>query len=278
MLRESRLFSFLDQNNNFCVYFFEGQKIIHDIILMNKMGQHGLSFLRDFILTFQPMISFLKPGEGYGIYIDSQKPFFRLKIESNASGQMRTLILPEKFTNYPDTITGICRVSKLFPNKEQKSYTSIIKLNEVRLCDIANQILKESYQVQSEVYISAKSDQSLMYMKMPKFNVDNIDEEDLSLFDYKKIVSEKLNFLFNKGLSEEKEIIHEFKKLNFQYLASKPVFFKCACSRDRMILNLKSLINSNHDELFDPGKESLEVDCDYCKTSYLITKNELLDR
>jgi len=276
MLLDSRLFSFLNKDRSFTVQFFEGQKLIHDIVLLNKVGQKGFKFLREFILTFQPMISLLKPGEGLGIYIDSEDPFFRLKIETNASGQMRTLLLPDAFTEFPEKISGDCRVSKLFSHNKKASYTSVIQLEDTPLHKVVNKVLKESYQVQSEVFISEDSDQSIMYMKLPSENVNKLDEESMSLLEYKNLTLSKLSTLLSKGLSDEKHIINEFEKLEFQYLGSRAVFFKCACSRERMILGLKGISNSNTNELFDPGKDSLETNCDYCKTSFLITKKDLL--
>ena len=173
MLPESRLYSFIDQKEGFTLHFLEGQKLIKDLAVIHQIIGAGFNYFRDAILTFQPMIAFLKPGEGLGVYIDSDSPYFRLKIEMSDQGQMRTLLLPENFNEFPKKIDGRCRIVKLMPG-ENAPYTSIINLEDIDFHQVVNKILTESYQVKSEVYLSENSDQSLMLMKLPEINVNKV--------------------------------------------------------------------------------------------------------
>src|SRR5690606_29016832 len=157
MLAVSRLYSFLDHKNGVNLHFLEEQKLIHDLVLLHPMNRHGFAYFRDTFLGLMPIIFFLKPGESLGIYIDSEDPYFRLKIETNSAGHTRTLLLPEEFDLFPDKITGNVRVTKVF--QSQKSpYTSMIELKNLDTKEIINQILKESYQTNSEVIIGSTSD------------------------------------------------------------------------------------------------------------------------
>jgi molecular chaperone Hsp33 len=118
MLANSRLYSFLDHKNGFNIHFLEGQKLIHDLVLLHPMQRQGFAYFRDTFLGLLPIIFFLKPGESLGIYIDSENPYFRLKIETNSSGHTRTLLLPEEFNLFPEKITGNIRISKIFSSNK----------------------------------------------------------------------------------------------------------------------------------------------------------------
>ena len=275
MLPESRLYSFIDQKEGFTLHFLEGQKLIHDLAIIHSVHGEGFQYFRDAILSIQPMISFLKPEEGLGVYLDSEDPYFRLKIEMSEQGQMRTLLLPETFRQFPETISGKCRVVKTFPN-EHTPYTSIINLDKIDFEQIINKIFRESYQVKSEVFLSSASDQSVMLLKLPDINVNKIETNyTLNLEEYWKKIQGQMNKLFEQGTSEYSEIQKTIEDMGLIYLGSKEIKFKCTCSRERMLQGLKSLINSaGIDHVFAPEEKSIETRCDYCKTSYLFLRNE----
>jgi molecular chaperone Hsp33 len=179
MLEASRLYSFLDHKSGFNIHFLEGQKIIHDLVLLHSMKQSGFAYFRDTFLGLLPIIFFLKPGESLGIYIDSEDPYFRLKIETNSAGHTRTLLLPEEFNLFPMKITGNIRITKIFSNNKSP-YTSMLELKAVDTREVINQVLCESYQTNSEVIVGDISDQSVMVTKLPPLNVNSTLEESVS--------------------------------------------------------------------------------------------------
>jgi molecular chaperone Hsp33 len=275
MLPESRLYSFIDQKEGFTVNFFEGQKLIHDLAIIHNVVGGGFQYFRDAILSLQPMISFLKPGEGLGIYIDSEVPYFRLKIEMSDQGQMRTLLLPEDFNQFPKTIEGRCRIVKLSPG-EQQPYTSIIQLENIDFHQVVNKILSESYQVNSEIFLSQASDQSLMIMKLPEINVNKIQTNYvLSIDEYWKKLEKKTQDLYDSGTTEQSDIEAHFESFGLLYLGSREIKFKCTCSRQRMFEGVRSIVlSSGINTVFEPHEKHIETKCDYCKTSYLLMKEE----
>lgn len=275
MLPESRLYSFIDQKEGFTVNFFEGQKLINDLAIIHEVIGGGFQYYRDAILSLQPMISFLKPGEGLGIYLDSDEPYFRLKIEMSDQGQMRTLLLPEDFNQFPKSINGKCRIVKLSPD-DQQPYTSIIKLDDIDFHQVVNKILSESYQINSEVFLSQTSDQSLMIMKLPEINVNKVQTNYvLSIEEYWKKIAEKTQALYDLGTTEQKDIQDTFEAEGLVFLGSKEIKFKCTCSRQRMFEGVRSIIwSSGMDAVFAPNEPHIETKCDYCKTSYLLTREE----
>ena len=275
MLPESRLYSFIDQKEGFTLNFFEGQKLINDLAIIHSVVGGGFQYYRDAILSLQPMISFLKTGEGLGVYIDSDEPYFRLKIEMSDQGQMRTLLLPEDFNEFPKSITGTCRIVKLSPDDPQP-YTSIIKLDDIDFHQVVNKILKESYQINSEVFISQTSDQSLMIMKLPEINVNKIQTNYvLSIDEYWKRIGPQTQELYDLGTTKQVDIQTHFEKEGMIFLGSREIVFKCTCTRQRMFDGIRSIIwSSGIDSVFAPDEAFIETKCDYCKTSYLLTREE----
>lgn len=275
MLPESRLYSFIDQKEGFTVNFFEGQKLVNDLAIIHQVIGAGFHYFRDAILSLQPMISFLKPGEGLGVYIDSDLPFFRLKIEMSDQGQMRTLLLPEEFNEFPKSIKGKCRIVKLSPG-ELQPYTSIIDLDNIDFHQVVNKILSESYQINSEVFLSESSDQSLMIMKLPEINVNKIQTNYvLSIDEYWKRIAVTTQNLYDLGTTEQSDIQACFEKEGLLFLGSKEIKFKCTCSRERMFEGVRSIVwSSGIDSVFEPNEKHIETKCDYCKTSYLLLREE----
>lgn len=273
MLATSRLYSFLDHKNGFNVHFLEGQKLIHDLVLLHPMQASGFSYFRDTFLGLLPIIFFLKPGESLGLYIDSENPYFRLKIETNSAGHTRTLLLPEEFNLFPMKITGKVRVTKIFASNAQP-YTSVIELKDVDTRDVINNIFKESYQTNSEVVMSDISDQSIMVTKLPPINVNSNIDETVSRKEFIKKQKNFFHDVFEAATDDIEKIVKMFEDRDFAYMGSRQIDFYCPCSKDRMVLNLRGLYSGDIDELFD-GKPTVEIKCDYCRKVYEITKAEV---
>ncbi len=274
MLSSSRLYSFLDHKNGFNIHFLEGQKLIHDLVLLHPMQGSGFAYFRDTFLGILPIVFFLKPGESLGVYIDSNDPYFRLKIETNSAGHTRTLLLPEEFNFFPMKITGNVRVTKIFPGNKAP-YTSVMELDQVNTKDVVNKIFNDSYQTNSEVIVSDIADQSVMITKLPSLNVNsNLDDSD-SRKEYIKKNKAFLHDLFEEGMTDIEKIVKFFEDKGFGYLGSRQIDFFCPCSHERMVLNIRGLYSGDIDEIF-AEKDTVEVKCDYCRKNYEVSKSEVL--
>ena len=279
MLQESRLYSFIDQKDGFTLHFLEGQKLIYDLALIHANKAGGFHYFRDAILSIQLMISFLKPGEGIGVYIDSEDPYFRLKVEMSDQGQMRTLLFPEDLNVFPQIIkSGKCRVVKTLPN-EMAPYTSIIEIENSNFTEVINSILNTSYQFNSQVFLSQESDQSVMLLKLPSININKIQTSyTLSIDDYWNKIRSKIQNLFASHTCEHSVIQNSIEEIGLIYLGSKVVKFKCHCSRERMVHNIWTLIKSNGmEQVFAQDESSIDIKCDYCKVNYILKKEEFLN-
>lgn len=275
MIKESRLFNFINKEKTFAISFLEGQKVIHDLALIHGVNQQGFAFLRDITLSILPMINFLKPQENMGIFLDSQEPYFRFKLEMNQAGFFRTLILPEELPEMPKKISGQLRTAKQFPHSKSP-YTSIIEVKNKNVNGIINDFFKRSYQMNSAIILSEDSDQVALITKLPEVNVDKEEViESVSLDQFLAENKESLDTIFKEALNEEGPIQEKFESLGYDYLTSTEIKFKCSCSRDRMVTGVASVVRSSgFDDVFHEDL-SVETKCDYCKTAYLITKEEV---
>jgi molecular chaperone Hsp33 len=259
----------------YAVHLLEGQNIIKELALIHDLKGKGFLFYRDCVLSSLPLISLLKHGETFGFYIDSPSPYFAFKVEMSEHGHLRTLMLPDDFSDFPKEIDGTARVTKLIDGKSP--YNSIIKLVSATPEMASNQIIKESYQMNGELILSPDSDQSILIMKLPRksWDKDEILPEGKPFKEFKEDVIKNMDTIFNKGENDEQAIIKKMESLDFYHLKSKDVQFKCSCSRERMIMGVSSLLSAHTlDEIFE-GKKDIETKCDYCKTFYQILRTDI---
>jgi molecular chaperone Hsp33 len=278
MLQESRLYSFIDQKEGFTLHFLEGQKLIHDVALTHPIVGEGFRFYRDILLSTQMLLAFLKSDEGLGIYLDSETPYFKYKIEMSDSGQMRALLIPDEFKEFPKKITGKCRLAKITP-EEKQPYVSIIDLDNTDLEQVINKILKDSYQLKSEVFLSPTSDQAILISKLPSIDINRIQTNyTLSVHEYWTKNERHFQEIFENFEASYEMIQAHFEKINLTLLSSRQVLFKCTCSRERIMNGLWSLIKtSGIDHVFMPDENEIQTKCDYCSTNYTISKSEFLN-
>lgn len=273
MLNPSRLYSFLDSKNNYGVHFFEGQKFIQDLALMHQFNSTTFSYFRDTLLTFQQMMSFLKPGEMFGFYIDAEKPNFRFKLEASYHGKTRALILPDSLNQTLKSITGKARLLKIQPG-QNTPYSSVIEIKNEGTLEIANNILKTSYQTQSQILLSDKTDQSILIRKLPQHGGKKVTNDEVELADYIKNFQNFFDTAFEKNLNDVEGIVQYFEQDSLAYLHSMEVEFHCSCSHEQMVSSIRTLSLADIDHVFQKDSE-IETTCDYCKKIYKVQRAEI---
>ena len=268
-LPESRLYTFIDQDKKFALYFLEGQKLIHDLVVTQNLKPGEFDFFRSAVLGVQPMIAYLKTGELFCVYVDSQSPYFRLKIEMNAMGLMRGMIYSEALRGTPEAVTGNLRLLKILPGSKTP-YESIVGLDGISMDEIINNVLSRSYQVASKVFVSGRSDQSVMASQLPLTQKEETIDPETAFARY----AGDLNRIMEKGLTDEETLCAEMGRLGFSFLGAQPVAFRCGCSKEMMTENIRRLVKSASEDIFVPGQDAIEVVCEYCKTPYQISRRD----
>jgi len=270
---ESRLYTFIDETREFALYFLEGQRLIEQLALTHPIRGEGFHYFRDVVLSIQPLIALLNHGEQIGVYIDSDEPYFRLKIEANHHGSTRSMLLPADFEQFPKTMHGLVRLFRMFPGG-RPPYESVLQIEGLALREIVNRVLRESYEVNGTITVSQTADQSVLLHQLPPLK----DEYEVSLQavrERRSGIREGLRGIFARALSDLAEIQSAFREIGFRFLAVREVQFRCSCSRAGMVQNLGSVYKTEGDKLFDPGQLSLHATCEYCKSGYEISRLEL---
>lgn len=274
-MSESRQYNFLNQKQGLTLSFLDGKDMLDEINRIHNIGPLAISFYQKTLLGITHFVNLLKPGENLGLYIDSEDPYFRFKIELAHNGQFRTLLLPEEFNDLPLKFSGQCRLSKVLPNSTP--YNTVLEYNDFPLEEIVNDILARSYQVPDRIEL-LNENQSYMLAKLPadriQARMEGFEDTDLKsyLSQHKASIDKVLNMKDQFSQSNLEELLAD---LGFQFLGSKQISFHCPCSKARMIRNLNLLPTEDKNHLFDEKKE-IETRCDYCNTIYTITEDEII--
>jgi molecular chaperone Hsp33 len=270
----SGLYTFIDGRGEFALYFLEGQRLIQDLALLHPIRKSGFAYFRDVVLSIQPMIALLKHGAQLGFYIDSEEPYFKLKIETGHNGATRCMLLPEHFQEFPKAMHGLVRVHKLFA--DSAPYQSVLEISGLPLREIVNRVLEESYQVNSSVVVSETSDQSLLLHQLPALpGSDESESSRRALRNRWHDIEDPVEQIFALGLTKPDEIAEAFKQIGMKLLVRREISFQCGCSRPRMIQNVRSVYQTEGDSLFDPGQDTIDITCEYCKSHYRISRHEI---
>lgn len=273
-LSESQLYHFFDSKHGVAFYFLEAQKIINDVAVTHHQNSKAFSFNRDVVLSLLPLSAFLKPKESMGLFIDSETPYFRFKLESNFTGTFRTMMLPEELDEVPKKLKGKCRITKIMPSSNIP-YNSIVKMDNITTEETINHILEQSFQTKSRVLLSEKSDQAVLINLLPAKDYDKKSlENHISFNDVISKYSDGLKSIMNKALLEKEEVISAFSEQGLDFLSSKKMKFFCPCSKISMIKNVQKISIDQLQEIFKEDGE-LNITCDYCQAKYNIQPNEV---
>ena len=273
-LGESRLSTFIDGPREHALYFLEGQALIRDLALVHAHPGRGFEFFREIVLSIQPLIALIKGGEQLGFYVDADEPLFRFKLESTHGGDTRAVLTPSDFDAFPGSLRGLVRVETRYQSG-RKPYLSVVEADGLTWRDVVNRVLRDSYQVKAAVSVSPTSDQSVMLHRLPLLKGE--DESDYTMAAVRsrlEAMSSDLASVFDRALTDPDEVTEAFAALGWRRISSRSVRFRCGCSRERTLQALRLI--QDPEELFDPGQSSLEATCDYCRTSYVILRSELL--
>lgn len=274
-LPSSKLYTFINKSRTFTLHFLEGQTLISDLIISQHLEGEAFRFFRNATLSVQPIVALLKQGESFGFYIDSKKPHYYFKLETNFAGKMRCVLKPDNLETIPDQIEGIGRLTKILPHQKEP-YTSNVELKGIPLEKVINEILVNSFQMDARIEVSEKADQSIMLTALPQTGTPEEDHtaKGDTESELKKIRNE-LDKVFSKFYTDPEKIIASFENIGYEALAMKEIQFECGCSKDRFIHAILPMYKENPDDWFGENETELVSQCDYCKKNYTILKSEL---
>ena len=124
--------------------------------------------------------------------------------------------------------------------------------------------------------LSHRSDQSLILHRLPPLaNKDEYDYSPEAVLARRTEIEGELDGIFDRALTRPEEVRDAFSRIGFRLLATRAVRFRCNCSHQRMVHNVKLLGDEAVAGLFDPGQEALEITCEYCKAVYHLSRADL---
>lgn len=316
-LQPSRIYTFIDHSHKFSINFFDGQKFVSDCLLLHaenstesavQKGSPYDKFFKSSLLSYPHLLSFCKPGEEIGFYIDSDKPKFKFKFESFGHKYARTLLLldtasTENFSSPSPLISGLLRFQKYLP-QGKIPYTTHLQLEQQTHEQAFAELLSKSFQIDAHLlHNSATSSdssldsfcQSIFIHKLPpthphfssnmpvqhnnfpgpqiehNFKINNISDQASSQ-EFSEAHHGFFEHIFSSQLNQFKDIVDAFELIGFNYLNSKTINLSCTCSLDKITSSLFNMYQGNLNELFGNDTE-LSINCDYCKKKYLLTKS-----
>lgn len=237
------------------------------------------------LLTAGAMMSFMnKDDSELLLKIEGDGPIGQMIVESNHHGEVRATIKnPAVYLKYNDSNKlavgnavglGLLTVRR---NPHLKSaFTSSVNLVNGEIAEDLTYYFFLSEQTRSSVGLGVlvNEDQSVkqaggfIIQLLPGATDKVIDQIEKVLEDLKSVT-----VLFESGL-DTKGILSKLANGTEKILDKKPVRYFCSCSKDYYFEALKKLDNLVIDEMIHEDNGA-EIICQYCKTNYHFSREEL---
>ncbi|MGN1329134.1 MAG: Hsp33 family molecular chaperone HslO [Eubacterium sp.] len=99
-------------------------------------------------------------------------------------------------------------------------------------------------------------------------------EETISKIEYSISDIEPVTAMLSKGMTADDIAIRAMKGLNIEKLDESEAFYKCNCSRDKVVGALISTGRKALQEMIDSG-ENTEVQCHFCNKAYSFSPEQI---
>lgn len=222
------------------------------------------------ILASYLLASQIKGEEKLTIQILSQHPKLSFMSDINAQGELRAKLTPETYSESTEKLDGVLVVIK--HNKHKELYRGVTNIEQCNIAQALHHNLTQSAQIDTIVQFFITQDENTIKRAAGIILERLPPTEDLPFLTTEEFF-EKYDNLTNQevweGLAEKKlrgSVLHD--------LSSKPISWKCRCSRAKVKSMLFSL---GKKELEEIQKEIgyAEVTCHFCNEQVLLNSEEL---
>lgn len=225
----------------------------------------------------------LKAQERVALKIDGDGSLRKLVVEADAYGRVRGYVgVPDAAPTLPVDRTAVSRAigtrGQLTVVKDlriKSLYRSVVELESGEVDRELTRYLNVSEQVPSLTRIAVQMDDGslaaaggLLFQVMPGHDPDALARLAANLE-----AQPPLEALVNEGLTPEELLAAAFTGIEYDILETRPLEFRCSCSRERSRQALKLLDTDDILALLVEGEAT--IDCHFCHARYEFTREEL---
>ena len=155
-------------------------------------------------------------------------------------------------------------VISIVPNGGKQTYQGIVAIEGDSIAQVLEHYMAKSEQLETRLWLASDSQQAagMLLQKLPATPTQDADAWNRATQLGETIRSEELLSL------PAREIIHRlYHEEDVRVFESRPVAFRCSCSRERVTSMLRLL---GHDEVKSiiAERKTVEVDCEFCGRHY----------
>nr|WP_320049273.1 Hsp33 family molecular chaperone HslO [uncultured Desulfuromonas sp.] len=276
----------LSHDNQIRASFAVTTHMVKEICLLQQTDPTATVALGRLTTATALMGSLLKDDQRLGVAIEGNGPLKKLQAETDACGTVRSTIkvpqchLPpvDGHFNVAGAIgkAGFLHVTKDLGLKEP--YHGTVQLVTSEIAEDIAHYFTHSEQTPTSMALGVLLDRNALVAASGGYFIQampNCSEEILNELDRHLASLPPISTLIRDGLSPSELAQQVLNDSTFVLQSTQDLIFRCSCSR-RHVLNMLTGLPVEELDTLAQRDESTDVTCEYCKTSYLFTPQEIL--
>lgn len=241
-------------------------------IFQNLLGESlCAATLLSSIIKFNGKLSLQAQGTG---------PLRLLFAQSDNERHIRGIVhFDDTITDYPskapplgELLGGEGRfVITLDPEKGER-YQGIVELKGATLAECLQDYFHQSEQISTSIIFMVNEGiaAGLMLQRLPATEKEIFNDEQATMLSWEECVLLAATITAKElCLLDNQIILHRlFPTYTIQLFDSKPVSFRCSCSRDKIIATLEQFGENDLSALLQEQKGTIHVRCEFCNRDY----------
>ena len=248
---------------------------LNELITNHDYPEVVNEYLSKLIAICESVAGLLEYEGSFTMQMQSEGPLNSMMVDIDAKGNFRAYakydlkIKEDKFENL--TKNGYLAFTA---DKNKKKYQGIVEIKQKSFEKTIEHYFSQSEQIETAIKASSKKTKD--GWKASCLIIQQLPEEQESGFDEANIFFQTLtkSELLSEKISSEELLYKLFNELTVAVFDKKELKFKCRCSKAKILSFLKTLSETELDNLIKNGKISTK--CEFCQTSYNFSKKDIL--
>ncbi|NOY22968.1 MAG: Hsp33 family molecular chaperone HslO [Acidobacteria bacterium] len=282
-----QLTGFLTEDGHFRIVMAETIELSDYLRTIHQFSYPVMNSMSRFVTGAALLSSNLKGNDVVGVYLNCSGPLAGMRVEANAIGQLKAFaIQPQAGVDEIDSSyvmplgqligKGTLTVSKIM-EAGRTPFTGTVQVEGDRLAIGFSRYLMDSEQVHSAVMISnfltpdgpANASAGILVQALP-----GVSEDELAAIEKEIQGFPPFSDVIMEVDDADQAVQMLFSRYKPTRLFQRPLEFHCSCSKEKVIRVLNSLSAVDMED----ARQSdgfFHVNCDYCRTEYIIRPKEL---